>query len=232
MDTTQTIILTSIVNIILTGLVGGIVIYVVQKRIESSFTKKLEEFKASLAYSNFEQQTRFVSAHTKRIETLQVLYKKLVLYSESYVELIWQTNRCYNSLQKTNSTPSDYERIFEKLIDFHMFHIENHLFLPDDVAKEIDLLYSNVESLHEMAYWNLPTRKDWNIDRDTTEALKYQYQESFSSAVTSKYSKQEWEEADYSDIHVLLMDTMKNQVKTLEDLYNAVAEAKQIEKGC
>jgi len=47
MDTMQTIILTRIVNIIITVLVGGVVIYTIQKKIDATIQKSL-----------FEHQTR------------------------------------------------------------------------------------------------------------------------------------------------------------------------------
>jgi hypothetical protein len=61
----QVVILTSVVNLITTGVFLGIVIYVIQKKIDANIQKSL-----------FEHQTKFARLHEKRAEVLETLYKK------------------------------------------------------------------------------------------------------------------------------------------------------------
>ena len=82
MDTVTTIIVTVLGNAVVTG----VIVFLFQKRTENSFARKLEEFKAHLAYSNFEQQQRFSAMHPKRVETLEILYKKYYDFFEVFGE--------------------------------------------------------------------------------------------------------------------------------------------------
>src|SRR6266545_2089759 len=70
MDTTQTVILISIVNIIITGLVGGIVIYRIQKKIDATIQKSL-----------FEHQTKFARSYPKSLEVLEQYNQKVLTCS-------------------------------------------------------------------------------------------------------------------------------------------------------
>jgi len=80
MDTTETIILTTIINIIITGLVGGIIIYRIQKKIDATIQKSL-----------FEHQTKFVRNHQKRVEALEALYNEIVSFEKlmSFQEVVF-----------------------------------------------------------------------------------------------------------------------------------------------
>ena len=80
MDPTQTIILTSIVNIIITGLVGGIVIYTVQKKIDATIQKFL-----------FEHQTRFSRDYTRKVEVLGTLYQKYLVFADTIHQMIHES---------------------------------------------------------------------------------------------------------------------------------------------
>ena len=84
MDTATTIVVTVLANAIVTG----VVVFLFQKRTENSFARKLEEFKSRLQYSNFEQQTRFTASHARRVETLEILYRKFAAYSDALKHLI------------------------------------------------------------------------------------------------------------------------------------------------
>src|SRR3972149_615711 len=77
-----------IVTVLANAIVTGIIVYLIQKRIESSYTKKLEEFRARLQLSNFEQQTKFAKIHAKRVEALENLYQKFVIVSVGFTEMI------------------------------------------------------------------------------------------------------------------------------------------------
>src|SRR5687767_4616927 len=76
MDTTQIIILTMIVNIIMSSLVGGIVIYVIQKKIDATIQKSL-----------FEHQIRFSRNYTKTLEVLETCRLKFNEFSRACQQL-------------------------------------------------------------------------------------------------------------------------------------------------
>jgi hypothetical protein len=82
METTQTLILFTIFNIIFTGLVGGIVIYVIQKKIDATIQKSL-----------FEHQTKFSAIHSKRVETLETLYQKFIIYKTDFENIMNEGSR-------------------------------------------------------------------------------------------------------------------------------------------
>src|SRR5688500_2402911 len=77
MDPTQTIIRTSLINIITSGRVGGIVNYTLQTQIDATIQKAL-----------FEHQTKFTINHAKAVETLENLYQKFVAFSNAMNESI------------------------------------------------------------------------------------------------------------------------------------------------
>ena len=57
----STIVFTSLTS----AVISGVVVYLIQKSIENSFIKKMEEFRASIQYSLFEQQTKFTKNYQK-----------------------------------------------------------------------------------------------------------------------------------------------------------------------
>src|SRR6266540_2226555 len=84
MNPTEIILLTALVNIIITGLISGVAVYRIQRKIDSSFASKLEKFRAGLQYSNFEQQTKFAATYPKRVEALQALYEKYRTFQRAF----------------------------------------------------------------------------------------------------------------------------------------------------
>lgn len=72
MNTTETIILTTIINVIITGLVGGIIIYAIQKKIDAATQKSL-----------FEHQVKFSRAYPKTLEVLDALYQKFMTFTDA-----------------------------------------------------------------------------------------------------------------------------------------------------
>src|SRR5687767_2658400 len=105
MDTFIASIVNALPEAIVTAIITGTFVFLIQKRIENSYNEKLEKFKAELQSSYFEHQTKFVSTHAKRVETLQTLYKKLVLYYDSFDYMVTQASYAYASKpEKINIT--------------------------------------------------------------------------------------------------------------------------------
>jgi hypothetical protein len=48
MNPTEIILLTALVNIVITGLISGVAVHRIRKKMENSFAEKLEEFRAVL----------------------------------------------------------------------------------------------------------------------------------------------------------------------------------------
>src|SRR5688500_12899013 len=133
MDTTEQILLITIFNIIFTGLVGGIVVYTIQKKIDATIQKSL-----------FEHETKFSRNYEKRVEVLETLYQKFMVFrdaqkkvgvkvhgfvrgpSEIDLELHLEPN--------TDLSPENYfEMEFDlssKLGDFWHYYEINRLYLP------------------------------------------------------------------------------------------------------
>src|SRR5687767_9786646 len=63
----QTIILITIINAIMTGLVGGIIIYVLRKKIDAAIQKSL-----------FEHQIKFPKIYPKTLEVLEAYTQKVI----------------------------------------------------------------------------------------------------------------------------------------------------------
>jgi hypothetical protein len=88
MDTLAIIIVTAFLNIMISSIVTNLIFYRKQKDIELSFAKKLDEFKANLQKSLLEHQTKFVRNHQKRIEALESLHSKYILFEQHFYKAL------------------------------------------------------------------------------------------------------------------------------------------------
>ena len=124
MNPTEIILLTALVNVIITGLISGIAVYRIQRKIDDKFQR-----------SAFEYQTKFTINHAKTVETLQTLYKRLSDYDESFADLISRSSLYCNSKSKENITKADCKKAWEKLVDFRTYFWNNRLFLWNDTLQ-------------------------------------------------------------------------------------------------
>ena len=92
MDTIATIIVTAFLTSLITGIVSNFIFLRYQKKVEASFAKQLEEFRANLQYSNFEQQIKFARLHEKRVQTLEALYQKYKIFRDTLYKWIESIN--------------------------------------------------------------------------------------------------------------------------------------------
>ena len=148
-----------IVTVLANAIVTGIIVYLIQKRIESSYTKKLEEFRARLQLSNFEQQTKFAKIHAKRVEALENLYQKFVIVSVGFTEMIDKAIEDYprlvglaasmdiNGFNTLSIEAPDFENLELKLYEFWAYFGTNRLFLSSGSAQEIENIYLRTGSL-------------------------------------------------------------------------------------
>ncbi len=124
-----------ILTVLANAIVTGIIVYLIQKKIENSFAKKMEEFKSSLQYSNFEQQTKFARIHEKRTETLETLHQKFALFANTCEKMI----HAKDIEQQAN--------VMGKLIDFWQYFLANRLFIPDSLEAEIGKTFGDAVML-------------------------------------------------------------------------------------
>jgi len=117
---TQIIILTSIVNVIISGLVGGVVIYVIQKKIDATIQKSL-----------FEHQTKFARSHEKTVETLEILHQKYSLFARMCNVMIGEKD----AGRKT--------AVFDQLIDFWGYFLENRMYIAENVEDDMQEIFMN-----------------------------------------------------------------------------------------
>jgi hypothetical protein len=124
-------ILTVLANATITGIIG----YFIQKKIENSFAKKIEEFRASLQYSIFEQQTKFAKIHPKRVEILENLHQKFILFADTCGKMMHERD----IKQQVDVTG--------KLIGFWEYFVANRLFMPDSLESEIEKIFTEAVEL-------------------------------------------------------------------------------------
>ena len=124
MGEARTAILISIFNIVFTALVGGIVIYIIQKKIDATIQKSL-----------FEHQTRFTLGHTKAVETLEHLYKKFVVFNGVVNESIMLRRRSGRDDRQWQEKSDQAEVL---LREFESYYKNNRLFLPGEISESIN----------------------------------------------------------------------------------------------
>ncbi len=144
----STIIFTSLTS----ALITGVIVYLIQKSIDNSFTKKMEEFRASIQYTLFEQQTKFTRTYQKKIETLELLNGKMILLWKNLNSLAILIK---NNISASSITKKDAEKEYDaateivssSYLDFLHFYTENRLYLPDQSIKEIEEITKKVGGL-------------------------------------------------------------------------------------
>ncbi|MBN8579755.1 MAG: hypothetical protein J0L96_03720 [Anaerolineae bacterium] len=135
----NTILFTSLTSAIVTG----VVVYLIQKSIENSFNKRLEEFRANIQYTLFEQQTKFTRTYQKKIETLEALHQKIFLFLKNSHKLAEVTKNILSaSPGKGKERNAEIDEATEKVsaayFDYLHFYAENRLFLPDKSIEVIE----------------------------------------------------------------------------------------------
>lgn len=209
MDTMETIILTSIVNIIITGLVGGIVIYRIQKKIDATIQKSL-----------FEHQIKFTQIHAKRVETLEGVYQRFLVFADTIHESIRETREKdfteKDALTRSHYVVSKQEDLHEKINDFWHYSAVNRLYLTESIIDEITKILHEAVSLQTLVamFTGTPDNRSRPLPMWWVDGLI------------------EWRnlEIDKNDVvtpELLLSQLSKEldkQTRTLERLYKSVAD--------
>lgn len=111
--------------------VFGIAAYWIQKQIDKSSQKRLEEYKSTL----FILQSKGTSLHEKRFEIIESLYAKLVDLEISMMNLT-------NPVKFTNDYKSTQAALVEKSYDdlqsFHFYFEKNKIYFNEATCKFID----------------------------------------------------------------------------------------------
>ena len=202
------IILTT-VTVLANAIVTGIIVYLIQKKIESSYSKKLEEFRASLQYSIFEQQTKFAKVHPKRVKIIENLYKKFMDFDQALDEWILESG--FGRFKKSRINMVDYniqksENVREKLEGFWNYCEANRLFLPANLINQIWDIYHKASGSHS----------------DVSVLLIYD-----SDDITSVSTEKDSTFLDSEQTELLLAQSylkVKSQTEKLEEIYKSVAD--------
>ncbi len=121
-------ILLMVLTVAANALVTGIIVFIFQKRMESSIVRK-----------NFEHQVKFSKFYNKSLEVIETLRQKMILFSvavlESNIELSsilfsWeerQENSCYEGWLN-NQRKKD---LYDILRDLIKYKDENIIYIPD-----------------------------------------------------------------------------------------------------
>jgi hypothetical protein len=219
---TQIIILTSIIDAIISGLVGGIVIYVIQKRIENSFAQKLEQFKAQLQYSNFELQTRFTETFGKRVKALEILYQKLLdfqsIYFDTYMSIQFPEFPPKKVMATREGDKNDKFFLANCLDGLWTCYDENRLFLTSEALQETSDIFVKVVWLTE-----LMSQSIWLINSPSLGASKINEAIKISELNIPEINIEEPNRDKFLDelIHAMIV-----QVERMEKLYKSVADVK------
>ncbi|HMX17683.1 MAG TPA: hypothetical protein PLN79_14785 [bacterium] len=131
------------------ALITGVIVYLIQKSIENSFNKKMEEFRASIQYTFFEQQTKFTRTFQKKIETFEVLHQKLNLLGQSMNSLanLIKNEITASSQKKSEEYDKATETVSTSYLDFLHYYTENRLYLPDQSIETIEKISTKVGML-------------------------------------------------------------------------------------
>ena len=123
---------------LLTIAVNALITYFLLKRQENRYAKIL-----------FEDQVKFKMIHEKRVETLENLYKKFVVFNKTLEKVIRDLLK-HNSSTTTKGMLWVWERDLkpfedqaEKLAEVNNYFEDNRIFLPDNVVKLVSEIISN-----------------------------------------------------------------------------------------
>jgi len=220
--TETAIILTALVNFMVTGLIGGLLLYRIQKRIDISFAEKLEQFKASLQKSSVEHQIKFSITYPKTLEILETYRKKLVHYSN----VLEKSHSTVNEALSKSEMLSDencqrmIDEIYGALTEFYIYSQENRLYLPDELVLELRDISYKVESMNSVSVQLLylprePTEKYFDEVKRLSKLIHF--------PIALYYNQPEDEWADILIGHT--QEEVEKQIEKLEKLYKSVAEA-------
>ena len=206
---------------ILTAVFTGLVIFFLQKKIESSFAKKLDTFRTNLQKSLFEYQTKFAQHHSNRVETLETLYRKLIAIYDKYKRKAYY--KSYADLQ-----PVDIDDIDSDFDDFNTYLRKNGFYLDMDSVFEIQDIYVKIITImiDIIPFLRMYDENDDTSPFPLSEYILLQKElDSLGYDIRTIKSK-----SDMLELVQELDSVLLNETEKLANLYKSVAEPKYEEQ--
>ena len=208
MDTTAAIILMTIFNVVFTGLVGGIIIYVVQRRIDAAIQKTL-----------FEYQARFTRDFSKTLEVLENLNNRFLNFRNLFNLFVLGYRPWDEDLEETPNSElkSKIADIYTAMIEFSSYFKSNRLFLSYELINEIWDIDFRTSLFYDLAFgcYSRIANKSPTRLMATNEQIK---------DIGLEGLMMRYEEKIALKTHLLAINTrIIEQAERLEKLYRSVA---------
>ncbi len=139
----STIIFTSLTS----ALITGVVVYLIQKSIENSFTKKLEEFRARLELSVFQKQTKFTKNYQESTKTILDFHQKLVTIRNDFDNYVILYKKAKNEKKSSGNKAvinKQVDKIDHDLSDLINFKDKNNIHLSQELSMKTDELAAKI----------------------------------------------------------------------------------------
>jgi hypothetical protein len=206
---------------ILTALFTGIVVFLLQKRIENSFAQSLHEY-----------QTKFSRTYPKTLDVLEIFIQKFNEFVSTYFVLI---SMVYMSIWTKNSSRSKallvkeetdivLDQIQKAILDCDLHFRTNRFYLPDDSVKELDETINKMNSLHTyLSHYVKKPDIDIRIFREYVRLLNKTNHAEFPD-------RKAFEKIDGTDENFMLKymqlldDSLKGLSEEIENHYKSVAD--------
>lgn len=219
MDTIAVIIITAFINIIITGIVSNLMFFRYQKKIESSFAQSLSE-----------HQTKFERQHQKAAETLECLYKEIIVICDKYEQVVYGVAAFYRenleylktmNLRLLGLDMRDIEYLKSKSNDFYNYFDSNRLFLSPSSISTIKFIHLRVQTL----IITTPLLVDLLFDfDDSSPEFMSRLKETIKILDFTTYTINDvW---DYLWVFSDCAEETKRQAEKLESLYKSIADIK------
>jgi hypothetical protein len=141
MNTSEAILLSALINIIIAGLISGIAIYRIQKKIDASYQKQMEEFKASLDRLNFEYQVKFSRKVPKTLEVLENIYQKFIestfAFDRFTDDIAYYVYEFDNDSEKAGDFWTSKEILASKCNQINEYFENNRIFVTDESIEAV-----------------------------------------------------------------------------------------------
>jgi len=191
-----------ILTVVLNALVTGTLIFYFQKRMETRFEQR-----------SFEDQTKFKRLYEKRVEALETLYQKFIVFTDHLKEVIENSRRGEQvdhemyDIVRTQST--------EKYKDLLHYFENNRLFLSDKTNEAVWKIIISDGLLRSLVIGVF-------LDSTYRETVPYWFREQLPELFDSEATELELRNPD-----VYLQEIeriIKKQRRTIESLYKSVAD--------
>ncbi len=202
MNPIATIIVTVLANAVFTG----VIVYLFQKNFEAKLQKSL-----------FEHQTKFSKTYKDRMETLENLYQKFIIYKADFSHVVDEGSKLGYFPERISATVStmiiENRRKYE---EFRTYFEKNHLFLSDNTCTEIRSLLARHDLMDMAIYMYFD---------DIPEGLVKLGNSAIKTLNFEVDIKSDFERPDFLSLILQTEKEVQSQAETLERLYKSVAEA-------